>query len=198
MTRKVPGIISAAVLLTLAGGVFWAARSVRTALVPSASMEPELKVGDLLLIRKDAYRHDRSPARGDVVLFQHDDVPDYFVKRVIGLPGEDVLVISGRVTINGQYLLEPYATQATIREWPTLVTLAEDEYFLMGDNRAHSEDSRDIGPVRLQNIKGMVASIIAPRARRGRIVNPFEGLGASHTVTGPSVVHRRLWEKRLS
>lgn len=174
MTHKVPGIISAVVLLALASGVFWASRSVRTALVPSASMEPALKVGDLLLIRKDAYRHGHNPARGDMVLFQHDDVPDYFVKRIIGLPGEDVLVISGRVAINGKYLPEPYATQAIIREWPTLVTLNADEYFLMGDNRAHSEDSRDIGPVRLQDVKGKVAAIIAPRARRGRIVNPFE------------------------
>ena len=176
MTRKVPGIISAVVLLALAGGVLWASRSVRTALVPSASMEPELKAGDLLLIRKDAYRHDRSPARGDVVLFQHDGVPDYFAKRIIGLPGEDVLVISGWVAINGQHLPEPYATQAILREWPILVTLAADEYIQLGDNRAHSEDSRDIGPVRLQDVKGKVAAIIAPRARRGKIVNPFEDL----------------------
>lgn len=173
MRRPISRILSAAVLLTLGGGVLWAALSIQTALVPSASMEPELKAGDLLMVRKDAFRKDRTPTRGDIVLFDRPNSPDYFVKRVIGLPGETIFVLSGRVAINGKYLEEPYAQQPIMREMPVLVQLGQGEYFLMGDNRARSEDSRDIGPIRIQNITGKVTAIIAPRARRGLMVNPF-------------------------
>jgi|LSQX01.3.fsa_nt_gb signal peptidase I len=175
MKVTVPRIISVTVLLVVASAVLWAVRSVRTGLVPSESMEPELKSGDLLLIRTDAYRQRRTPSRGDIVLFQHEGAPDYFVKRVIGLPGETVIVVSGHVAIDGRELCEPYARQGVIRELPTMVRLGDAEYFLMGDNRPRSEDSRDVGPVSFREIRGKISAVIGPHSRRGRITNPFDG-----------------------
>ncbi len=171
---RLPRILSLIVLLALGLGVLWASQSLQTALVPSDSMEPTLKVGDLLLVRKDAYKQDRTPRRGDIVLFVREGVPDYFVKRVIGLPGEHMIIGSGQVVIAGDFLDERYVERQMIRERPIEGTLSEGAYFLMGDNRAHSEDSRDIGPVELDDIKGRVAAVISPPSRRGKLLNPFD------------------------
>ncbi len=171
---RLPRILSLIVLLALGLGVLWASQSIQTALVPSKSMEPTLKVGDLLLVRKDAYKKGRTPQRGDIVLFVREGVPDYFVKRVIGLPGEHMIVGSGQVVIEGNFLHEPYVNRQMTRERAIEGTLPEGAYFLMGDNRAHSEDSRDTGPVQLDNIKGKVTAVISPKSRRGKILNPFD------------------------
>ncbi len=136
-------------------------------------MNPTLQTGDILLVRKDAYNKDRTPQRGDIILFEREGVSDYFVKRVVGLPGERIIVHSGHVSINGKWLREPYLGKHMIRERPGYLPLGNDEYFVMGDNRAHSEDSRDTGPVKRADITGKITAIIAPPDRRGRIVNPF-------------------------
>jgi len=173
-STKLPRIVSLVVLSALALGVLWTAQAVQTALVPSKSMEPTLQVHDLLLVRKDAYKNGRTPQRGDIVLFVREGVPDYFVKRVIGLPGEHLIVGSGQVAVAGNLLEEPYVERQRVREYIIEGTVPEGAYFVMGDNRAHSEDSRDIGPVKLANIKGKVTAIISPKSRRGRIPNPFD------------------------
>ncbi len=165
--------VSLIVLLAVAFALIWAARSIQTALVPSMSMQPTLQTGDFLLVRKDAYTKGRTPQRGDIVLFKRNGVSNYFVKRVVGLPGESIIVDSGYVRINDQWLQEPYLGGETIREWPGYLHLGNDEYFLMGDNRANSEDSRDTGAVNMVHITGKVVAIIAPRHRRTRILNPF-------------------------
>lgn len=165
--------MSLVVILTLALAALWAAWALQTALVPSESMSPTLQTGDILLVRKDAYRKGRTPQRGDIVLFKRKGVSDYFVKRVIGLPGDTIIVESGYVSINGQSLHEPYLGGEMVHEWPGYLHLGNDEYFVMGDNRAHSEDSRDTGAVKRADITGKVAAIIAPRDRRRSIVNPF-------------------------
>ncbi len=165
--------MSLIVIIALGLATAWAARTLRTALVPSPSMSPTLQTGDILLVRKDAYRKGRIPQRGDIVLFKREGMSHYFVKRIIGLPGESIIAQSGSVSINGKRLQEPYLGKHMIRERPGHIFLGNDEYFVMGDNRAHSEDSRDIGAVQRADITGRVTAIIAPWRRRGRIVNPF-------------------------
>ena len=166
--RKMHSLISALVLLGLAALTFWLARTVRTAEVPSSSMEPTLKPGDLLLVRVDAYRH-AQPRCGDVVVFTDAKRGGLLVKRVIGAPGDEVLVRSGWVWLNGQPLSEPYAQGGRIFEFPIYARLGQDEIFVMGDNRDHTEDSRDFGPVKLSRLLGKVTAIIWPRERRGRL-----------------------------
>lgn len=110
--------------------------------VPSESMEPTLQVGDLVIANKLAYLKD-SPQRGDVITFKTDAVPgDTLIKRVIGLPGEDVGFVDGYVYINGEYLDEDYLADGMETDCPIDFTVPDGCYFVMGDNRACSYDSR--------------------------------------------------------
>jgi signal peptidase I len=128
-------------------------------IVSGASMDPTFATGQYLIIDEVSYRVN-DPARGDVVIFKYPKNPkQYFIKRVIGLPGETVLVNGeGKVFIKetGAETLtsikEPYVkfTKSDAVE----LTLKENEYFVMGDNRAGSYDSRAWGPVSRDLIVG--------------------------------------------
>jgi len=160
---------SYAALACLAGFAWWMVSTTRVAAVPSGSMEPTLMPGDLLLMRIDSYRHNK-PARGDLVIF-HDNTHDgeLMVKRVVGLPGEELFVQGGIVWVNGKLLQEPYAEMPFISRESANVLLKANEYWVMGDNRTNSSDSRDFGPVEPAHIVGRAAAIIWPISRRGRI-----------------------------
>lgn len=122
------------------------------------SMVPLFASGDVVLMDRLTYDFDR-PNRFDVVVFQRDDQKRN-VKRVIGLPGETVIIKNNDVYINGEKLKEPAGLSrislAGLAEKP--VKLGEDEYFLLGDNRDSSEDSRfsNIGNVSSSRILGKV------------------------------------------
>ena len=111
-----------------------------------------------------------TPERGDVIVFDAPTRPQDFVKRVVGLPGEKVTIVSGVVHINGKVLDEPYLStsksQISMTCTPHTQTfgcvLQENEYFVLGDNRASSHDSRDWGPVPLENIVGKVWFVYWP------------------------------------
>lgn len=133
--------------------------------VEGKSMEPTFLQHEYLIIDELSYRL-REPERGEVVVFRPPVDPDkYFIKRVIGLPGDTVEIVNDRVIIyNGQYpngksleenYLEPVAT-GTERYSMRPVTLRENEYFLMGDNREVSADSRSFGPVQRSALIGRV------------------------------------------
>lgn len=113
--------------------------------VDGSSMEPSLTDGDNLIVDKISYRfHD--PERYDIIVFPwSEEEKIYYIKRIIGLPGETVQVKDGEVYVNGKLLGENYGAEvmesAGIAEEP--IVLGEDEYFLLGDNRNHSSDSRD-------------------------------------------------------
>ncbi len=171
-TKTVARSLSFLVLVLLAGAVWWTAQAVRTAIVPTASMEPTLRINDILTVRKDAYRNG-APQRGDIVLFRRKGDAEYFVKRVVGLPGETIVVASGQVMINGAWLDEAYVERQFIRERPLRRVLRNREYFVMGDNRSHSEDSRDFGPITEDEIWGLVTGVIYPMNRRQTLTNPF-------------------------
>lgn len=126
--------------------------------IAGQSMAPLLSGEDVVLMNRIAYDFG-SPRRFDVVVFEREDRKSN-VKRVIGLPGEVVQIIDGLVYIDGQKLEAENGLNAAVL--PGLaqnpVTLGEDEYFLLGDNREGSEDSRfvNIGNVKRDQIKGKV------------------------------------------
>lgn len=127
-------------------------------IVDGASMDPTFHTGEYLIVDELTY-HFTTPARGSVLIFKYPKDPSkYFIKRVIGLPGETVEIKSGAVTIKnpanpqGFVLNEPYI-QFTKSDSSTLA-LGPSEYFVMGDNRAGSADSRLWGPVPSANIIG--------------------------------------------
>ena len=113
--------------------------------VSGASMETALHDGDNLIVDKITYRL-RDPKRYEIVVFPYKHQSDvYYIKRIIGLPGETVQIKNGDVYINGKRLNEKYGlekmTDAGIAK--DIIVLGEDEYFVLGDNRNHSSDSRD-------------------------------------------------------
>lgn len=116
------------------------------------SMLPNFNNGELLLTEKVSYRVYK-PARGDVIVFRASVSGKIdFIKRIIGLPGDIVKVEDGVVFINDQKLTEPYETQTT--QGKVEITLRENQYFVLGDNRGSSSDSRSFGPIEKGAIRG--------------------------------------------
>ena len=136
--------------------------------VEGTSMLPNLEDQDRLFINKMAFRVG-DVHRGDVVVFQYPrDHTKSYIKRIIGLPGDRVLVDHGRVIVNGRALVEPYvpARFTDDRSQPELVIPAH-EYFVMGDHRSISSDSRDFGPVERELIYGKAAFVYWPMDQAG-------------------------------
>ena len=128
--------------------------------VKGSSMEPTFQNNEYIITDKISYRFGK-PNRGDVVIFKAPVNPDVdYIKRIIGLPGETVMVQSGRIYIDGKMLNEPYLEDLTpifpggfIKEG-VVVSIPENHYFVMGDNRPHSSDSREFGPIEKKLIIG--------------------------------------------
>jgi signal peptidase I len=152
--------------------------------IPTGSMENNLLIGDHLLVNKFVFGPTplaigravlpvRAPRRGDVVVFKYPDEPDRdFIKRIIGLPGETIELRNKKVYINGQPIDEPYVhflsppssdyqevTSFDVRERYGPVTVPPNQYFVMGDNRDNSQDSRYWGFLPRGYIKGKAALI---------------------------------------
>lgn len=112
--------------------------------VPSGSMENTIMTKDRVIGSRLAYLFD-DPERGDIVIFHWpDDESIFFVKRIIGLPGDTIDIQNGHVYLNGSEtpLEEPYLKQDMIPEPPMHFEVPEDSYFMMGDNRNNSSDAR--------------------------------------------------------
>ena len=140
--------------------------------VSGSSMENTLSDGDNLIVDKISYRfHD--PERYDIIIFPYKYEEDtYYIKRIIGLPGEHVRIDdSGNIYINGKVLKESYGRE--VIQDPGIardeITLGEDEYFVLGDNRNNSEDSRyaDIGMIKKRYIAGKIWFTCAPFEKLG-------------------------------
>ncbi|MCI8418179.1 MAG: signal peptidase I [Lachnospiraceae bacterium] len=139
--------------------------------VSGDSMKNTLEDGDNLIVDKITYRF-REPQRYDIIVFPFEYKEDtYYIKRIIGMPGETVQVREGRVYIDGEQLKESYGRElmenAGIAEEP--LTLGEDEYFVLGDNRNASSDSRDpsVGLIHRDRIVGRAWMRIWPLHKLG-------------------------------
>jgi signal peptidase I len=117
------------------------------------SMEPTYTDGEMNFANRFAYAGRRRPARGDVVAIRMAGMSVLYVKRVIGLPRETVEITMGTVLIDGQPLIEPTVVRKAPWNVPA-VTLGEDEYFVIGDNRAMSVQNHDFGRASLDRIIG--------------------------------------------
>jgi signal peptidase I len=190
--------------------------------IPTGSMENNLLIGDHLLVNKFVFGPTplaigrkvlpvRSIARGDIVVFKYPDEPDRdFIKRVIGLPGETIELKNKKVHVNGQPLDEPYVhfltppsneyqevTSYDLRERFGPVTVPADQYFVMGDNRDNSQDSRYWGFLPRHYVKGK-ALLIYWSYESGREDYVDEGFGATVKRLGSVVTHfftRTRWER---
>lgn len=135
-------------------------------IVDGLSMEPNFHDKNYLITEKVSYKL-ANPQRGDVVIFNPPDAPNVnYIKRIIGLPGETVEVNNGEIYINSSKLIEPYLADGTKSQTvggkAMKVVLKENEYFVMGDNRDHSRDSREIGPVPKSNIISKTWLVLFP------------------------------------
>jgi len=116
-------------------------------IVHGTSMLPNFTDGEVLVINKITYRY-QIPERGDVVaMYWPGETQKRFIKRIVGLPGETVTVDGGRVYINSKLLPESYLDRSVTTSNEQVRTLQTDEYFVLGDNRSSSSDSRAWGPV---------------------------------------------------
>lgn len=145
----------------------------QTFFIPSTSMYPTLQPGDRIVV----YKLSGAPTTGQIVVFKRPPkedcggppVPD-LVKRVIGLPGQTIQGKDGAVYIDGKRLAEPWLPSATAKSSPTTstfgpITIPKGDYFMMGDNRTDSCDSRDWGPLPGSYIVGRVVMRIWPLGR---------------------------------
>lgn len=123
-------------------------------IVRGASMDPTFDTNQFLIIDRIGYRLEE-PKRDDVIVFKYPNNPSvYYIKRIIGLPGETIKIRDGKVSINDVLVEEPYISNLHKSHENTSATLGFDEYFVMGDNRAESSDSREWGPLNKSFIIG--------------------------------------------
>ena len=140
--------------------------------VSGSSMETTLSDGDNLLVDKITYRFSE-PKRFDIIVFPFQyDTDTYYIKRIIGMPGETVQIdYDGNIYINGSLLEESYGREVIQNPGRAAepITLGEDEYFVMGDNRNNSSDSRDpsVGNIHRKDIIGRAWVRICPFSKFG-------------------------------
>ncbi len=133
-------------------------------IVSGVSMYPTFDSWDYLIIDEYTYNFSREPERGEVVVFHYPgDTSRYFIKRIIGLPGETVSITGYDVSINnGAPLNEPYIADTKKKRDTMDITLGDDEYFVLGDNRRESADSRYWGPLKREFIVGRPITRLFP------------------------------------
>ena len=150
-----------AVLLPVAALYLAASLTTETVHVLGSSMMPTLSSGDLLVASKIDYRL-HPPERGDIVVLQNPGLhSEDYIKRVVGMPGDHVLIRDGHIYINGSELVEPYVNQPwsltrSLLQTPTASDgqiVPPDSYFVLGDNRDHSNDSRTFGYISRDQIE---------------------------------------------
>lgn len=174
-------LVELAEILLLALGLYAVITfAIQTVHVVGFSMVPTLNDGDYLIATKIDLRF-TDPQRGDIVILKDPlDNSQDFVKRVIALPGEQLRIHSGRIYINGQLLVEPYLSGGepwvTDNDWPrgaasasTGEVIPPKTYFVMGDNRNHSSDSRVFGPIRRDEIEARAWIRILPLDKAGAL-----------------------------
>ncbi len=162
----------------LAVVIFFAARLfVQTFSIDGRSMQPNFDAGQYALVSKFAYGLS-SPQRGDVVVvYRPGDPTEELLKRVIGLPGETVAVRDGKIHIDNRLLDErEYLSDASTTNSEATWDVPPDAYFVIGDNRSVSQDSRNFGPVPRASIVGQVLLIYWPFDKAQQVPHGEPGL----------------------
>lgn len=161
-------IASLALQLAVLGALIAAILFVRTPPVSGHSMEPRIVSGEIVLINTLAYRFG-VPHRGDVVEFHHDaPAPELYIKRVVAVSGDRVRLDRGALYVNGALVSEPYVRFPDDRSFPE-ITVPPQSVYVLGDNRANSEDSRAFGPVPDADLMGRALVGIWPLAAVGTL-----------------------------
>ena len=138
------------------------------------SMNNTLKNDDVMLVNKVAFKY-RDPKRYDVIIFKPNigNVSDYYTKRIIGLPGETVQIVDGKVYIDGEVLKDDVIDEVIYNAGNAAkpIKLGYNEYFVLGDNRNNSDDSRfsNVGFVKYEDIVGMPWFVVYPFSSFGTI-----------------------------
>jgi len=140
---------------------------IQTYIIDGISMEPNFHTGEYIIIDKISYKFS-PPKRGEVVVFDPLESPDSYIKRIIGLPRESIKITNRAIYINARKLDEPYLAELT----ETLTTsqtfngksytLRDNEYFVLGDNRPNSKDSRSFGAIKINQVKGRALLVFFP------------------------------------
>lgn len=147
------------VTLSFASYLFFSRLVVTAVEVKGASMSPTLTSGDRFLLNRFAYLH-REPQRGELVVLKDPETGELIVKRIVGLPCETVIMQNESAFINGHRLYEPYAatsSRPSIYPLSKATVIPPDHYFVLGDNRTRSLDSRVFGPVSRDSILGVIS-----------------------------------------
>jgi signal peptidase I len=136
--------------------------------VSGFSMEPHIAPGEYVLVNTFAYRVG-VPHRGDIVAFRREgDARGLFIKRVVALGGDRVRIDRGTVLVNGAALREPYVRYFDARSYPEL-TVPAGSVYVLGDNRAKSEDSRSFGPIEESLLVGRAIAAVWPPSSVGSL-----------------------------
>jgi len=177
--------------------------------IPTGSMEENLLIGDHLLVNKFAYAPTvssieqavlpvREVHRGDIVVFKYPEEPERdFIKRVIGLPGETLEIRRGQVHIDGAPIEEPYLSEdevvlhGAVDDQPEFgpISVPEGHYFVLGDNRDNSQDSRYWGPLPANYVKGRAVVIYWSYDAESGYAAVETGVGATLRRIGSVVGH---------
>ena len=169
MRRGLRGLISVVLIVALFAGIglYVRHRGFGLIRISGASMNDTLKSGDIALVTRFDYRG-AAPKLGEVVQCRFPGRSDVYVKRVMGLPGNRVSFKDGALTIDGTPISEPYVSSPS-EDYE--ITLGDDQYLLLGDNRAESYDSRmqEMGPVGIGDILGKIRFIVWPIHRMGSV-----------------------------
>lgn len=120
--------------------------------IPSASMEPTIKTGDVVLVNAMSYKADSTVRRGDVVVFRYKG--NDLIKRVVATSGDTVDIANGEVLINGEAAQQYYIKDDVLTDGETHITVPSGKVFVLGDNRSNSKDSRMIGCISTDDILG--------------------------------------------
>lgn len=162
--RSVASLVLQLAVLSLLVAAFF----MRLPEVSGRSMEPLIRSGEYVLINTFAFRFGR-PRRGQIIAFRHEgDAREVFIKRVIGLPGDRIRIDRGRVYVNGTKQDEPYVQDADDRSLPR-VLVPPSSVYVLGDNRANSEDSRAFGPVSDDRLIGRAVAGVWPPSMLGAL-----------------------------
>lgn len=167
-------------VVLLALGLYLAINfAVQTVHVQGTSMLPTVQDQDYIIANKLDYRF-HNPQRGDIIIMRDPlDQSKDFIKRVIATPGDRILIREGQVYVNGRLLSEPYINHqeswTQFSDWPPAPQdpqgqlMGPDEYFVMGDNRNHSSDSRVFGPVHRDQIESKAWIRVLPLSHFGSV-----------------------------